>query len=544
MVQKYLSRRRYTNKRLFKANKSRRRQKGGETYSISEFDEGLFDIIFAKFKQKLDLSDKENPPVAVRGLREFCVGYEDHHEGKNEKLCDKDVFFNYDDFLDEKNLDKFERLYTPGFRNDMLKIGEIIDDNTYDDDIIKYSLITKVFNKRSCRVSDYGNRLKGHIINIFRLLCHNRNILKTKLDTLIDGVLQHIKNCDASNFEGLRTKDVVLKDALNPLISLLTGSDKHNADQEKAKLARDLSYQVRDSIMAFKMLSENSYVSKHEFINSVNENKNSIYWVARPAQIAIIGATITSGMNLYSSQIYKGDTDTFSNYMDHISSNIEIKEDISQHFFNITSELSTAFLKTCTPLLGSILSIAGHAAISAIANTDFMKQQTSHRKEYIKFNSVFEKSTDDKAEKCSFFKNKDQYIENFKNASILIMNYENACAHHYDKYLPKLKYYLNAYMIICKESLAEIKDSEIPQATTETNLTMEKLESLMRSPNFIDDGGLKSRFNALTEKQKTDFIHIFIEKKYKVPSSLTDTTKYTFKQNFEACLLDVVDSML
>jgi len=360
----------------------------------------------------------------------------------------------------------------------------------------------------------------GHILNIHRLICHNRNLLQIKRDLLITECLKHIKNCDNSYFESLRNKNVVLKDALNPLTSFISGTDTHKTDKEKAKEARNLSYSVRDSIIGFNKLQEMKYVSKSEFIMAVDENKRSAYWIPRSMSISILGAAITSSMALFSTD-----------------KNKEAGKDFMTQSFNIASQISEDFVKSCVPLLGSLLSIAAHEIVDAITDSELYKQQTTHKFMYDEFQKLVPEGL--VGEACSFFKDKDKYIKNFEEANKLIMTYEKECADNFDSYLSKIKYYLNAYMIICKEPFTEeIEEDEAIEPAVD-GPTLEKIVKLLNKANDITENPVKISYNELTESDKNKLLQNVIERDINVPTKLTEKNRISFFSNMATLIADI-----
>ena len=480
-------------------------------------------------------------------------------------------------------------VYTPEFKQSMIDIDNIINNEGHDDNL-KYILIGHKLNDFECNKNNFRFKLIKHILNYCKCIKINKSILLKNQQKAIQRAAILIGNCDFESLESFSIKEIEdwirelpdtnLEIFMNRLKSMgsigtyfnnkvakimnrikgkreIDETPEREIDQIQPqeqqtepdkiilKEITDKMNRVRMNIMSLDELNKNNFCTDFEMALTYEKYKTSKKWFSNPQLVAFAGAnatmTIQSIVKTYDTKINP------------------VESVIRQTTHRINPHALATFVTTALgPLIGLFISIG----VSFFLDSEFYKNLRNTRQINLNFIKWISKNSFltnelESGGSCSYRNDKIDYTRRVESATLIINEYLDQANQHFNQHIKKLEFYLYAYYYRCKIINTQI-ESNLPrpiigqreiksiQKTIEkekkSNESTQEEKDLKNINNLINirinnsdnittlrKGYLSSLYNELPDEKRNDFLN-------KIDATLnlkTENGKFIIKKSNE-----------
>lgn len=342
-------------------------------------------------------------------------------------------------------------VYTPAFRNYMDSAIELFLSTQSDN--AKYVSVGRLFSSFKCRRNNFTERLKDHILNMYRIKYYNKKIMMEKLNDLLVNVKILIGNCDINREQyyikspkRYITRSVARLSAAVHTIrhaaeNLLFDdvSQLKNIDIESIDTARDQAVNLarQETIVLCNMKAQN-IVSTNEL--NFEKKLNSTFWLINPLVLTSLTTMNSIALTLSGSTSKLAATGDIS----HMSEVLNIA----------AASLASAIMLPIAPAAAFITAYVA-TNLSKLEIVEHLNNNKRIREEFHAAIQHIKKH----AKSCSYSKDKSDYIKRHTDTGLLIMKYNDICKEKYDPILKLCEYFTDTYELICTEPVESLSRS-------------------------------------------------------------------------------------
>ena len=368
-------------------------------------------------------------------------------------------------------------IYTPAFKKYMYSAIDLF--LSANSDNAKYVSVGRLFSSFKCRRNNFSDRLKTHILNMYRIKHYNKKIMIKKLDHLLENVKKLIGNCDTSlekymiksptrHFtrsvsrfsSAVQSVRHAMDNFLFDDVSKLT-----KADIESIDTARDTAVNLarQETVVLYNMRSQN-IVSTKEL--EIEKKSNATFWLINPLVLTSLTTMNSIALTMSGSASVISKTEGIT----HMSEALNIA----------AAGLASAALLPIAPAAAFITAFVA----SKLSRLEIVQHLTNNKRIRDEFHAAI-KNIHQHAENCSYSKDKSDYIRRHTETGVIITEYNQICKEKYDPILKLCDYFTDTYELICTEPVEYLSDKTEKSEKSRTirralsfELDTEKLPSL------------------------------------------------------------------
>jgi len=366
------------------------------------------------------------------------------------------------------------KIYTVGFKRYINSATDIFRSNQNDSS--KYVSIGRVFAGFRCGNKNYAERLKTHVLNLYRVQLYNKHIMLDKLENMLKIIKKKIGGCDIG-IEQNMVKNT--KAHIGRIMSRVSDAAIHAADtflfSDTSKIPEKLVQSIEtvrdgavnlaryESIALCKMLNQ-KIVSASEF--QIEKQNNGLFWLTNPGIL-----TALTTMNSIAI--------TTSGAASKLSPTPAIQT-MSNTLHVAAAGMASAALIPAAPIAAFVTAYLA----SKLSKTEIVQYLNANSRLRQEFQEEM-RSISSSTEKCSFWENESEYVQRHTEVGNLIKEYNEICSTKYDTVNNLCDYFRNAYQIICSDPILLDKN--------EISLSQKSLQKTRRTKSNVAKTKLRSR---------------------------------------------------
>jgi hypothetical protein len=440
-------------------------------------------------------------------IEELFKYIQETHKGHHSVFdCDQKIAKHIDKY-DKINLDtELKDIYESRINSDYPYSPEFLKYINHSDNEIlritnenlKYVNIGRIFKNFKCNVNGFKERLQTHIVNLHKIRVWNKKILMLKLKKILSDAIKEIGDCDDSIFEIYTVKSPGrrINAAINTALDTFIGDNNQKPIEKELNPIDTIVNSARSQLITFMHLYNAKTVSGKEY--KYIEKIEPSHWVSNQLVIGSL-SSIISTVSAYN-------THSHSHSNNHYIKKID---DTANHFQTNAVGIIHSIAGTLVP----VMSIAIAWMANTISNTKTYQELSLKKKilkEFIELKDIFKDRNRIAQEDCSYsgknvksgteIKNKDDYVERFKNVARMISDFNVECEKYYNEIFDLCYDYTNVYDIICTHPIDQIEDKEDKEDKEEKSKGGNRRKSRTKKNKKQKNRSKKMRLNKIVNK--------------------------------------------
>lgn len=369
--------------------------------------------------------------------------------------------------------------YTEKFNKYMIESDKVLLENK--NESLRYVNIGKLYKNYRCNNNKYNERLKAHINNLHKIRVWNKQVLKTKMNKLINDSTKLIGGCDDTLIEQYLIKSPTnrITESAQKMASSIKKSitkapekaqqwlfnEPNKTPEEKIISERVVVSSIINNVRAqltgfMRLIKENTVSAKeYKYIEKVMPD----HWATRPLVLATVSVILSN-------------ISTNANIPAKLAENSSIIE--TAKFNNVTAlDFAKQIVGTVTPFLGIMVEFLR----VKIKESETIKQFSLNNKilsEYSDEKNKYYNIRQPVQEYCSY-SNKQYYIERFQRVTSLIDSYNKLCDTYYNEIIDLCYDYNNVYSIVCGVKEIKLNDDIVEEKVNDEPITDNQINNIL-----------------------------------------------------------------